>query len=197
MPDQTENTGSPSPELRDKREKPQGVVPKQSQAYVMVAVTIVILFAVLFSNHRGKTAKPSPSTPLWAQSAPANSQTAIQQLKRELTEEQQRAEQETQQKVRQQQTDPAQSTADEDRNRQSTNSKTAETQRDPIADAERALKFKARFSSNLVVTTDVSAHSEEGQQTTRPSLPAADNHSTEKAAFQLARKEDTSPTKRP
>jgi type IV secretion system protein TrbI len=189
MPEQTENPGTPIPELRDKREKPQGVVPKQSQAYVVVGVTIVILLAVLFSNHRAKTSKPSPSTPLWAESAPVNSQTAIQQLKRELTDEQQQAQQ-------QQRTEAAKSTAADDKKTQIGTSDTAEKERDPIADAERALKFKARFSSNLVISTD--AHRQESEQTTGEAFSTdAANRPAQDAAFQIPRKNEAITPKRP
>src|SRR4051794_35126059 len=131
MAEQTENPRTQISELRDRREKPQGVVPKQSQAYVVVAVTVVILLAVLFSNRRAKPSKPSPSTPLWAEAAPANDQTAIQQLKRELTDEQRQAQQE--------QAQAAKNTTTADKQTQTTTTNAEEKQRDPIVDAERAL----------------------------------------------------------
>jgi type IV secretion system protein TrbI len=191
MAEQTENPRTQISELRDRREKPQGVVPKQSQAYVVVAVTVVILLAVLFSNRRAKPSKPSPSTPLWAEAAPANDQTAIQQLKRELTDEQRQAQQE--------QAQAAKNTARADKQTQTIPSNAEEKQRDPIADAERALKFKARFSSNLVVATDAAVRSQGSQQTSGETFSTgAENSSAQNAAFQAPRKEETTATpKRP
>jgi type IV secretion system protein TrbI len=190
MPEQTQNPVSDIPELRDRREKPQGVVPKQSQAYVVVAVTIVILLAVLFSNHRAKPSRPSPSTPLWAAAAPANDQTAIQQLKRELTDKQRQAQQE--------QAQAAKNTATADKKTQ-TATNAEEKQRDPIDDAERALKFKARFSSNLVVATDAAVRNQGGQQTSGETFSrGAENLPDQNAAFQSPRKaEATATPKRP
>jgi type IV secretion system protein TrbI len=192
MPEQTQTPVSDIAELRDRREKPQGVVPKQSQAYVMVAVTVVILLAVLFSNRRVKPSKPSPSTPLWAEPAPANNQTAIQQLKRELTEEQRQAQQE--------QAQAAKNTTSGDKQTQTTTANTAEKPRDPIADAERALKFKARFSSNLVVATDAAVRSQGSHQTSGETFSTGtENLSAQNAAFQAPRKQETNATtpKRP
>jgi type IV secretion system protein TrbI len=180
MTEQTENCGTQISELRDRREKPQGVVPKQSQAYVVVAVTVVILLAVLFSNRRAKPSKPSPSTPLWAEAAPANDQTAIQQLKRELTDEQRQAQQA--------QAQAAKNTATADKQTQTTPSNAEEKQRDPIADAERALKFKARFSSNLVVAADAAVRS---QQISGETFSTGQNQN---AAFQTPRNEETTAT---
>ncbi len=45
----------PSPEnvsgLRDKRIRPEGVVPKQAQGYVVAGLAVLILMAVMFSNN--------------------------------------------------------------------------------------------------------------------------------------------------
>jgi type IV secretory pathway VirB10-like protein len=191
MPEQTQNPVSDIPELRDRREKPQGVVPKQSQAYVVVAVTVVILLAVLFSNRRAKPAKPAASTPLWAESVPINNQAAIQQLQHELSEQQSQAQQE--------QAQAAKNTATADKQTQTTTTHVEEKQRDPIADAERALKFKARFASNLVVATDAAIRSQGSQQTSGETFSTgAENLPAQNAAFQAGRKEETNTTpKRP
>jgi type IV secretion system protein TrbI len=191
MPEQPQNPVSNIPELRDRREKPEGVVAKQSQAYVVVAVTVVILLAVLFSNHRAKPAKPAASTPLWAESVPMNNQAAIQQLQHELSEQQRQAQQE--------QAHAANNTATADKQTQRTTTHAEEKQRDPIADAERALKFKARFSSNLVVATDAAVRNQGGQQTSGETFSrGAENLPDQNAAFQSPRKaEATATPKRP
>jgi type IV secretory pathway VirB10-like protein len=187
MSEQTKKPEIETSELHDNREKPQGVVPKQSQAYVIVAVTIVILLAVLFSNRRAETSKPSPSTPLWAEAAPPNNQAAIQQLKRDLDEKQREAKQE--------QAEAAKNTTTGEKQTQSTASKTGEKQRDPIADAERALKFKARFSSNLVISTDAASCQ---HQTNGDAISAdAENLTPQAAAFQPPHKDETTTSKRP
>jgi type IV secretion system protein TrbI len=191
MPEQTQNPVSDIPELRDRREKPQGVVPQQSQAYVVVAVTIVILLAVLFSNHRAKPAKPAASTPLWAESVPMNNQAAIQQLQHELSEQQRQAQQE--------QAHAANNTATADKQTQRTTTHAEEKQRDPIVDAERALRFKARFASNLVVATDAAVRSQGSQQMSGETFSTGgENLPPQNAAFQAGRKEETNTTlKRP
>jgi type IV secretory pathway VirB10-like protein len=148
-------------QLRDRRLKPEGVVPKQSQGYVIAGLSLLILLAVMFSNHRAKTsAKPSPSTPV-VYSTDVN-QRSIEQLKRELTEEQQKSEQQahletssgakrlaTSEAIRNDPVPPASGGAE--------SLARAEPPRDPILDAERALSFKSRFASNLVMPADTSS----------------------------------------
>ncbi|MEI9978204.1 MAG: hypothetical protein WDN23_04260 [Edaphobacter sp.] len=56
----------PSPEnassLRDKRIRPEGVVPKQAQGYVVAGLAVLILMAVMFSKNHAKPAATA-STP--------------------------------------------------------------------------------------------------------------------------------------
>src|SRR6266545_1426297 len=90
-----ESPSSEAPELRDRRPKPEGVVPKQSQAYVIAGLAVLILLAVMFSNNRAKpAAKPSASAPA-VFSSDAN-QRNIEDLKRDLTEDQRKSEQQAQ-----------------------------------------------------------------------------------------------------
>src|SRR6266581_4312780 len=90
-----EPTSSETPELRDRRPKPEGVVPKQSQAYVIAGLAVLILLAVMFSNNRAKpAAKPSAAAPA-VFSSDAN-QRNIDDLKRDLTEDQRKSEQQAQ-----------------------------------------------------------------------------------------------------
>src|ERR1700730_11343726 len=43
---------SPTASLRDRRIKPEGVVPKEAQGYLIAGLSVLILLAVLFSkNH--------------------------------------------------------------------------------------------------------------------------------------------------
>jgi type IV secretion system protein TrbI len=166
MTEQTHNNATQIPEVRDRRLEPQGVVPKQSQAYVIVGVTIIILLAVLFSNRRAKPAKSATLPPAWAEPAPANNQAAIQQFEHELTEQQQQA--------RQQQLQSAKSptpTATDRENPAAATPGNSETQHDPIADAERALKFKAHFESNLVVAGNGATHRENEQPPSPQEMP--------------------------
>ena len=152
-------------ELRDHRLNPEGVVPKQSQAYVMAGLAVMILLAVLFSNNRAKpAAKPSPAV-LSVVSTDAN-QHNIEELKHDLSEEQRKSAQQAQvQKTTGggAMSPPAgasqQSTAAPNNAVQSQ----AEPPHDPVKDAERALAFKARFASNLVLPGDSAPHSEANQ----------------------------------
>lgn len=150
--EEKQNTGTPIPELDEKRVKPEGAVPKQSQSYLLTALAIVILLAALFSNRRTKPATPV-TPPLWsAPAAPETNEHAIQQFKKELTEEQRQSH------LKQNQASGATGGANDKTGGASSSGAAHEASRDPIADAERALKFKSRFESNLVIASDMSGH---------------------------------------
>src|SRR6185312_14402023 len=150
-----QNAASPIAELHDKRVTPEGVVSKQSQTYMIVALALLILLAVLFSNKRVKETTPLPVPA--ADAAPAETtQHNVQQLRGDLTETQKQV-QEQIRKDEQAHTDKV--AADNANAQQGATKHTAsgpetEPHRDPIADAERALKFKSRFASNLVATDE-------------------------------------------
>lgn len=174
MPEETQAPGatevqasptSPStPTLRDKRVVPEGVVPKQAQGYVVAGLAVLILLAVMFSKNHAKTpptVPPPGSTPF---SSDANAR-KIAELEQNLTAEQRQSEQHLQQQraaaagtastattgnANARQADPAMVSA--------TQVPPAERPRDPIADAERAMTFKARFASNLVSADGNASH---------------------------------------
>lgn len=159
MKDKPISTESMIPELHDKRNRPEGVVPRQSQAYVIAGLSVLILLAVLFSNRRAKPSTRVASTNS-VDVAPATSD-AVRQLKRELMQEQQEEqEQQQEQQAERQQTgskqngteDPGSAANQEDipADPNGTSLSRSEASRDPIADAERALRFKSRFESNFV-----------------------------------------------
>lgn len=152
----------PNAQLRDKRKLPEGVVPKQAQGYVVAGLAVLILMAVMFSkNHPRPATKPAPET---AGSASTDvNQRKIQELEQDLSAQQRQAAAQRGTVA----TSPAGTT-------QAMNSpqpgvsapasqlpppvaaQPAEPQRDPIADAEKAMVFKSRFASNLV-TPDAGA----------------------------------------
>jgi type IV secretion system protein TrbI len=160
------------PELRDRRPKPEGVVPKQSQGYVIAGLAVLILLAVMFSNSRTKSVpKPSAAIPV-VYSTDAN-QRNIEQLKRDLTEEQRKSELRAQPEsgvgaghaaVREGAENVPATTG---RGGEQSLART-EPPRDPIADAERALNFKARFASNLIATAESASRT-----TTASSMPVS------------------------
>lgn len=150
---------TPKARLRDKRVGPEGVVPKQAQGYVVAGLAIVILMAVMFSKNRATPAAKEPSRNSAAMSTDLN-QRKIQELEQDLTADQRQ--------VQQQQARNNNAAA-------TVNAGTAtsavpptgvtspgsqlpppETDRlrDPVAEAEKALAFKARFASNLVSAAD-------------------------------------------
>ena len=147
------------PELRDRRPRPEGVVPRQSQAYVVVALSLLILGAVMFSKNQARTsAKPSPAAPV-AASTDLN-QRNIEELKRDLTAEQVKAEQAAQHENAAGSASALLTSSQSGSISSYNNSqRQTEPQRDPIKDAERALSFKARFASNLVPVGDAATHS--------------------------------------
>jgi type IV secretion system protein VirB10 len=159
IPITNEEPAGEAAELRDRRPKPEGVVPKQSQAYVIAGLAVMILLAVLFSNNRAKpVAKPSPAV-LSVVSTDAN-QRNIEQLKHDLSEEQRKSEQQAQaQKTVGAGPAPlAAGTAQQSPVPNNTVQAQAEPPHDPVKDAERALAFKARFTSNLVLPGETTSH---------------------------------------
>ncbi|HZU42157.1 MAG TPA: TrbI/VirB10 family protein [Terriglobales bacterium] len=144
----------PSATLRDKRVLPEGVVPKQAQAYVVAGLALLILMAVLFSKNHARAVPKEAAGPPATVSNDAN-QKRIQELEQDLSADQRQSEQQQAQAQRA-------GTMAAPGNTESTNSVAqtsgvnsavqpqAQPPRDPIADAEKALAFKSRFASNLV-----------------------------------------------
>jgi type IV secretory pathway VirB10-like protein len=153
---------SPSPDntsgVRDKRAKPEGVVPKQAQGYVMAGLAVLILMAVMFSKNHAKPApKDTASSPL-AVSTDAN-QRKIQELEQDLSADQRQS----QQQARTNGAVPVANASGTNAGMQANGvaapaaqlpppaaAQPVEPPRDTVADAEKALAFKARFASNLV-----------------------------------------------
>ena len=145
------NPQLPNAPLRDERAQPPGVLAKQSQSYLIAGLSVVILLAVLFSkNHAKPAAKPlAPAST--APTSEAN-QRNIERFQEDLTAEQRQVE--AQRQAGQQ---SAAGTNLEPGGLNGTATATNKQRpldnqppRDPIADAEKALAFKARFASNLV-----------------------------------------------
>ena len=152
---------SPNAQLRDKRVIPAGVVPKQAQGYVVAGLAVLILMAVMFSkNHARPTTKETQVSPLTT-STDVNER-KIHELEQDLSNDQRQSQLQavapradaasslaaipgptTLAQPGQPMVQPVQS---------------AEPARDPVADAEKALAFKARFASNLVSPDDAAAH---------------------------------------
>ena len=156
-----------APALRDKRIRPEGVVPKQAQGYVVAGLAVLILMAVMFSkNHARPAAAPAASAPL-AVSSDAN-QRKIQELEQDLSADQRQMQQ---QNAAQRAgagslpgtagtpMNPAQPgvAAPAAQLPPSVPAQPTEPPRDPVADAEKALAFKARFASNLVAHEDAAS----------------------------------------
>ncbi len=162
-----------SPALRDKRVLPEGVVPKQAQGYVVAGLAVLILLAVMFSKNHAKTAPVAlpNATPF---SSDANAR-KIAELEQNLSAEQRQSQQEAQQQ-KTSASGPISATPGAPASTQvggptspaaqSVTPAATEPPRDPIADAEKAMAFKARFASNLV-SADAGA--------SRPSASPADS----------------------
>jgi type IV secretion system protein TrbI len=153
---QTQRASEPSSTstLRDKRVVPEGVVPKQAQNVVIVLLAVLILLAVLFSKNHAKTTLTSLSNGM-PFSNDANAR-KIAELEQTLSDEQRQS---------QQQPQPRTSSAGVAGSQVGASAPAAQSpastapQRDPVADAERALAFKSRFASNLVSADAASSHS--------------------------------------
>jgi type IV secretory pathway VirB10-like protein len=148
----------PNAQVRDKRVLPEGVVPKQAQGYVVAGLAVLILMAVLFSkNHARPVPKETTTTPTAA--ASDVNQQRIRDLEQDLSADQRQSQQQQAQAQKENAAGP------DSGNVSSTQTNSAapavQTQppaqppRDPIADAEKALAFKARFASNLVGPVEV------------------------------------------
>ena len=176
-----QSSPSAGTELRDHRLNPQGVVPKQSQAYVIAGLAVLILFAVMFSNKRARTSAPSAASQI-PYATEAN-QHEIEQLKQDLTEQQRKVEQETQlasdsgagARSRSQQPLAAESPA------VANSEADSEPRHDQLADTERALLFKARFASNLVSPGNPPAQQSRLTETLAPSLASPETAPSSRA----------------
>jgi type IV secretion system protein TrbI len=126
--------------LRDRRIKPEGVVPKEAQGYLIAGLSVLILLAVLFSKNHNNSGTKAAWNASEAMSNDAN-QRKIQELEEKLTEDQRQSK----------------GTPLGERTPTSPNTTApqvpsqSEPPHDPIADAERELNFKARFASNIVL----------------------------------------------
>jgi type IV secretion system protein VirB10 len=190
------DTPATSPALRDKRKMPEGVVPKQAQGYVVAGLAVLILMAVMFSkNHPRPTAKEATTTP-GAVATDAN-QRKIRELEQDLSAEQrQSVQQAAAQKTgaaaslngASSSMNPSQPGAPAPASQlpPPVAAQSAEPQRDPIADAEKAMAFKARFASNLVVPSDGAVRSPIADEATSGSDAARSASLPQAPAAQVA-----------
>jgi type IV secretory pathway VirB10-like protein len=148
--------------LRDKRIRPEGVVPKQAQGYVVAALAVLILMAVMFSKNHAKSATTA-STPAPIAVSTDMNQRKIQELEQELSADQRQGQRAMAQKaIGNSPTVPNGTPASVQTNGAVMTPAAAVAQlpppteppRDPVADAERAMALKARFASNLVSAED-------------------------------------------
>ncbi len=151
-----------SPAVRDKRVLPEGVVPKQAQGYVVAGLALLILMAVLFSKNHARPAPKETATTPAAVSNDANQQ-RIHELEQDLSADQHQSQQQAQAQ-KPGATEAPGSAASGSGAAQASNVNSAgpsqapaQPPRDPIADAEKALAFKARFASNLVSSAGTTA----------------------------------------
>src|ERR1700723_2456484 len=147
--------------LRDKRITPEGVVPKQAQGYVIAGLAVLILMAVMFSkNHAKPAAKTADSGPVPV--ATDTNQRKIQELEQDLSADQRQSQQRAQRANTTAPTSMATATnpaqpgvaAPAAQLPPPVPAQATEPPRDPVADAEKAMAFKARFASNLVTAED-------------------------------------------
>jgi type IV secretory pathway VirB10-like protein len=150
IPEQETPASIPA-KLRDRRSRPEGVVPKQSQAYVIAGLAILILLAVMFSKQHPK---PPAKTAATASTPPAElNERKIADLKEELNSAQRESEQAARPANGALTNTPPGTAGAGAALPQTVGAQPLPAQdprRDPIADAEKEIAFKSRFSSNLV-----------------------------------------------
>jgi type IV secretion system protein TrbI len=160
---QASPTSPSTPALRDKRVVPEGVVPKQAQGYVVAGLAVLILLAVMFSKNHAKTPPTVPPPNATPFSSDANAR-KIAELEQNLTAEQRQSEQQLQQQRAAAGTASSATTGNATAPQGGPATVSAmeapptERPHDPIADAERAMAFKARFASNLVSADGDASH---------------------------------------
>jgi len=150
VPDQEPSDPLPG-KLLDRRKKPEGVVPKQSQAYVIAGLAVMILLAVMFSKQHPKPAAKPVTTA--ATPAPELNERKIADLKEGLNTAQRESEQAAHLANGMMAGSPNGLAGTNNIAAQQAGAQPLPAQdqhRDAIADAERELAFKARFASNLV-----------------------------------------------
>ena len=135
---------------------------KQAQGYVVAGLAALILMAVMFSkNHAKPAAKDAAVAPV-AASTDMN-QRKIQELEQDLSADQRQSQQQAAaQRVgiasssanTATVTNPSQPGVASPATQLPPPVTATEPPRDPVADAERAMTFKARFASNLVSPND-------------------------------------------
>ena len=161
----------PVPAVRDKRRLPEGVVPRQAQGYVIAGLAVLILLAVMFSKHHAKPVQKETPQPALSASTDMN-QRKIQELEQDLSADQRQGQQQAsaQRAGIASTPNPMQpgGTAQLAQAPPPIAVQPVTPPRDPVADAEKALAFKARFASNLVSGSDGAAR-----------LPAAPSDATD------------------
>jgi type IV secretion system protein VirB10 len=148
--------------VKDKRILPEGVIPKQAQAYVVAGLALLILLAVMFSKNHAKPVPKDTASSSLVTSTDAN-QRKIQELEQDLSADQRQSQQAqkagngTLPATATNGTSPAQTTGTVPVAQAAVTP--TEKPRDPVVDAEKALVFKARFASNLVSASDGNSRS--------------------------------------
>jgi type IV secretion system protein VirB10 len=157
---QTSEVESAAPAVRDKRILPEGVVPKQAQGYVVAGLAVLILMAVMFSKNHDRPSPKAPASGSLAVSTDMN-QRKIQELEQDLSADQRQSRQQAAAQRTGAAASPSNTATAVSPTQPGVASSAAQMQppatepsRDPIADAEKALSFKARFASNLVSAYD-------------------------------------------
>ena len=190
--------------LRDKRTTPEGVVPKQAQGYVIAGLAVLILMAVMFSkNHAKPAAKTADSGPA-AVSTDMN-QRKIQELEQDLSADQRQSQQQAQRANTMAPTSMATATNPAQPGVVSPGAQlpppvpapATEPPRDPVADAEKAMAFKARFASNLVTVEDSASRPPAEPSSATETAPAARSSSLPQASAAQPVAASASGNKRP
>lgn len=195
-----------APAVHDKRILPEGVVPKQAQGYVVAGLALLILMAVMFSKNHAKPApKETASSPAGV-STDAN-QRKIQELEQDLSADQRQSQQQAAAQRMGTAVSPASAatamnpaqpgvTAPAAQSPPPVATQPTEPPRDPVADAEKALAFKARFASNLVSADDGATHPAAEPSSASDNAPARSSNLPQAAATQAAPALGTSGNKR-
>jgi type IV secretion system protein TrbI len=187
---------APTPAVHDKRILPEGVVPRQAQGYVVAGLAVLILMAVMFSKNHAKPARKETASSPAAVSTDAN-QRKIQELEQDLSADQRQSQQQAQAQRAGTTASPTSTATAVNAAQpgiaspaaqlpQPVSTPATEPPHDPVADAEKALAFKARFASNLVTAEDNAPRTLAGSSGADDNAPVRSSSLPQAAAAQPA-----------
>lgn len=144
------------PKLRDKMARPEGVIPKQAQTYVIAGVALVIVAAVMFSNNHAQPATKAQRKEQTMLITEGNDK-KISDFGQEMSEEQraaQKAQLEKQLTAEARSLGASSTPAKSQDPQGGTATAAPQPPPDPLVQHERELAYNSRFASNFAFSVE-------------------------------------------